>query len=244
MAQKKEVTLSICTSGGRLKLGLAAGRGHSRPDPAAGKVHSLSVREPNQEKRLFLSLDRLLKKAGARLEDVSGVCAVRGPGRFTGIRIGLTLAGSLELLLGCRARGVTVFEVLALAAAPLLPAGGKLAVLLHAFKDEYFVQFYRVAPGGKVPEALGAPVWLPEEGARELLAAANPGLCVADAEEKPGIYSLAPEGCVKAPPAVSLVTPEAVMAAGEFFGGPPEPLYLKPAKYELDAKASARGRKK
>ncbi len=227
--------LSICTSGRRLKLGLAA-----------GKFRSLSVKEPNQEKQLFPSLDLLLKRTGARLEDISGVCAVRGPGRFTGIRIGLTLAGSLELLLGCRARGVTVFEVLALAAAPLLPAGGKLAVLLHAFKEEYFVQFYRVAPGGKVPRPLGAPVWLPEAGARDLLVSAKPDLCAADDEEKPGIYSLVPAGCRKAPPSVSMVTPEAVMAAGEIFGGPMEPLYLKPAKYELDAgaKAKARGRKK
>jgi tRNA threonylcarbamoyl adenosine modification protein YeaZ len=226
MAQKKEVKLSICTSGGRLKLGLEA-----------GKFHASSVKEPNQEKQLFPSLDLLLKKSGARLEDLSGVCAVRGPGRFTGIRIGLTLAGSLELLLGCRARGVTVFEVLALSAAPLLPAGGKLAVLLHAFKEEYFVQFYRVPSGGKVPKPLGAPVWLSEAGARELLASAAPDLCVADAEEKPEIYSLAPAGCRKAPPGLSMVRPEAVMAAGEIFGGPLEPLYLKPAKYELDARA-------
>jgi hypothetical protein len=34
-----------------------------------------------------------------------------------------------------------------------------------------------------------------------------------------------------------MVRPEAVMAAGEIFGGPLEPLYLKPAKYELDARA-------
>ncbi|MDT8287944.1 MAG: tRNA (adenosine(37)-N6)-threonylcarbamoyltransferase complex dimerization subunit type 1 TsaB [Elusimicrobiales bacterium] len=233
MAKKKEVILSICTSGGRLKLGLSA-----------GKFHALSVKEPNQEKQLFVSLDRLLKKAGTRLEDVSGVRAVRGPGRFTGIRIGLTLAGSLELLLGCRAKGVTVFEALALAASPLLPRGGKLAVLLHAFKEEYFVQFYRVPAGGGTPRPLGVPVWLPEAGARGLLASAGPDLCVADAEEKPGIYSLAPASCPKAPPAVSMVTPAAVMAAGEVFGGPLEPLYLKPAKYELDAKSKARGLKK
>ncbi|HNT97036.1 MAG TPA: tRNA (adenosine(37)-N6)-threonylcarbamoyltransferase complex dimerization subunit type 1 TsaB [Elusimicrobiales bacterium] len=232
--KKKEVILSVCTSGGRLKLGLAAG----------GRSFALSVKEPNQEKRLFPSLEELLGKARAGLGDITEVRAVRGPGRFTGIRIGLTLARSLELLLGCRARGVTVFETLALAAAPLLPAGGKLAVLLHAFKEEYFVQFYRVPPGGKIPKPLGAPVWLPEAGARELLSSSAPDLCVADAEEKPGIYSLAPAGCPQAPARLSLVTPAAVCAAGAVYGAAPEPLYLKPAKYELDAKAKARGRGK
>lgn len=225
--KKKEVILSVCTSGGRLKLGLSAG----------GLSFALGVKEPNQEKQLFPLLEKLLKRTRAGLGDITEVRAVRGPGRFTGIRIGLTLARSLELLLGCRARGVTVFETLALAAAPLLPAGGKLAVLLHAFKDEYFVQFFRAPGRGAPPRPLGAPVWLPEAGARELLASSVPDLCVADAEEKPGIYSLAPAGCPKAPARLSLVTPAAVCAAGAVYGGPPEPLYLKPAKYELDAKA-------
>lgn len=40
-------------------------------------------------------LDQLVKRAGARPEDLEAVVAARGPGSFTGLRVGLALAAGL-----------------------------------------------------------------------------------------------------------------------------------------------------
>ena len=226
MAEK--LTLGICTSGSRLKVSVFDGK---RFLCAQKKVF-------NQETELFGAVNRLLAEAGGSLRGVGTVCAARGPGRFTGIRIALTLAGTLGALSGAAVRTATLFEVLALQAAGCAhyrrSGAGRLAVLLHAFKDEYFCQFFSATAGGG-PRADGGPVWLREAEMRALLAVRRPPYAVADAEEAPGIYSLLPEGAVRAPASVSRVLPDYVIKAalaGRY--GTLKPLYLKPAKYELE----------
>ena len=65
-----------------------------------------------QEKLLFPLLDKLLAKAGGTLQDVGKIFIVRGPGRFTGIRISLTFASMMQYLNNCQVRGATLFDVL------------------------------------------------------------------------------------------------------------------------------------
>lgn len=230
MAEK--VTLGICTSGSRLKLSVAAG----------GRVFQAQKKVFNQELALFPLVRRLLARAGADLRSVGTVCAVRGPGRFTGIRISLTLAGALKALGGAEVRTATLFEVLVLQAREtrhfkLWAAGnkgGRIAALLHAFKDEYFCQFFSLpgTPGGE-------PVWLKAEELKALLAGAGPLYAVGDAEEAPEIYGLLPAGAAAAPAAVSKIIPVCVIRAALAKGNRSlKPLYLKPAKYELENNVS------
>ncbi|MDA8243907.1 MAG: hypothetical protein M0025_07280 [Elusimicrobia bacterium] len=227
----KNTVLGLCTSGSRLKVAVSDGK---RFLGAQRKVF-------NQERELFALVRRGLAKLGSDLRGVGTVCAARGPGRFTGIRIALTLAGSLQALSGAAVRTATLFEMLALQAAESAdyrrrarsgPAG--LAVLLHAFKDEYFLQFFTAAPGRR-PRPEGEPAWLKAEAASARLAEAGKGIYViADAEEDPGIYGLLPPGAAAAPRSVSKVLPAYVIKAALAFRGPLKPLYLKPAKYELE----------
>jgi len=227
MAEK--VILGLCTSGTRLKIAAAAG---ARTAQAQKKVF-------NQEKFLFALVRKTLAAAGAELRQVGMVCAARGPGRFTGIRISLTLAGTLKALAGASVRTATLFEILALQAANTphfkkwAGAGGRrLAALVHAFKDEYFCQFFSAGP---LPRPDGEPVWLKAEELRALLAAQpGPLYAVADAEEEPGIYGLLPPAAARAPRAVSKILPAFVIKAALAYKNPTlKPLYLKPAKYEL-----------
>jgi tRNA threonylcarbamoyl adenosine modification protein YeaZ len=233
MAEK--ATLGICTSGSRLKLAAAAG----------GKVFEVQKKVFNQELFLFPLAESVLARAGSGLRSVGTVCAVRGPGRFTGIRISLTLAGALKALGGAAVYTVTLFEVLAdqAWATPQFCAwkasnpGGRLAALLHAFKDEYFCQFFRT--GGKAPAADGEPVWLKAEQLKELLAGAGKIFAVGDAEEAPEIYGLLPPGAAAAPRAVSRVRPASVISSALARKNRTlKPLYLKPAKYELENNVS------
>lgn len=226
------MTLGICTSGSRLKLAVLAG----------GRVFQAQKKVFNQELALFPMARRLLARAKANLRSVGTVCAVRGPGRFTGIRISLTLAGALKALGGAEVRTATLFEVLVLQAREARQfklwaaanKGGRIAALLHAFKDEYFCQFFtlRGSPDGD-------PVWLKAEELKALLAGAGALYAVGDAEEAPEIYSLLPAGAAAAPAAVSKIIPSYVIRAALARGNRSlKPLYLKPAKYELENNVS------
>lgn len=240
MAEK--VILGVCTSGSRLKMAVSSG----------GKVFSAQKKVYNQEIELFSMARRLLAKAGTDLRGVGAVCAVRGPGRFTGIRISLTLAGTLKTLSGAGVLTATLFETLVRGAAgtrhcrdwAAANGGGRLAALTHAFKDEYFCQFFRTGrkPGVFSPD--GDPVWLKSEDLRALLAAQEaPLYAVADAEEEPGIYGLLPAGAQRAPAAASKIIPAAVIGACLASGNRTlRPLYLKPAKYELENNISYTGK--
>ena len=229
-----KVILGLCTSGSRLKLAASAG----------GKVFSAQKKVFNQELALFPMARALLARAGSDLRSVNTVCSVRGPGRFTGIRISLTLAGALKAMAGAEVYTATLFEILALGAAdtPQFRAwakatgGARLAVLVHAFKDEYFCQLFNAGGKLKAPRPEGDPVWLKSEDLRAMLAGlAGPLYAAADAEEDPGIYGLLPAGVPKAPPAVSKIIPALVIKACLAYKNRTlRPLYLKPAKYELE----------
>jgi tRNA A37 threonylcarbamoyladenosine modification protein TsaB len=136
---------------------------------------------------------------------------------------------------------VTSFEILALQAFGTAHfrawagenPGGRMAALLHAFKDEYFCQFFRAA--GKLPRPDGAPVWLKAEEIKALLASAGRIYAVGDSEECPEIYGLLPAGAAAAPKSVSRVLPAYIIkAALAYKSRTLRPLYLKPAKYELE----------
>ncbi len=228
MAEK--IILVLCTSGRRLKVAVSAG----------GRISQAQKKEFNQERVLFPVIKRELEKHGAELRGVDTVCAARGPGRFTGIRISLTLAGTLKALAGVRVYTATLFEILALQAfesahfgAWAGPGKTRLAVLVHAFKDEYFCQFF-LAGGPRAPRPEGGPVWLKAEEIRKLLAGAGaPLYVIADAEEEPGIYSLAPGNAVKAAASLSKILPAYIIKAALLHKNQTlKPLYLKPAKYE------------
>ena len=141
MAEK--LTAGICTSGSRVKLSALA----------AGKFYNISKKALNQEKVLFPMFDCLLGGCSARLTDISTLCVITGPGRFTGLRVGLTFASVLKTLAGVQVYSSTLFDILAGQAAAskefqAWTAGKKeplIVALVHAFKDEYFCQAFQVS---------------------------------------------------------------------------------------------------
>ena len=224
----KELTLGLCTCASRLKLAVTGG----------GAALAAQKKIFNQERALFGLVRRELKKAGGDLRSVRTVCAARGPGRFTGIRIALTLAGALRALAGVKTFTATVFEILALQAFELDRRArelGRVAVVLHAFKDEYFCQFFRTGAKQRLPRAEGEPVWLKAAEAAALLAAQRaPYLAIGDSEEHPGVYGLPPASAPRCAKNISRVMPAYIIKAALACGRTSlTPLYLKPAKYEL-----------
>lgn len=192
-----------------------------------------------QEKLLFPVLNRLLNKAGASLEQVSTIFVIRGPGRFTGIRIALTFASMLKMLTRCTVKGATIFEVIyrqVLASRAYKtwlqthPAGA-VAVVVHAFREEYFLQIFDAQHH--------APKWLSREELLTQLSAYAYGLFVAGTDKDFApldellgkTYPLAPYKVCR----VQAGTLAALCAEKKWTHEALEPLYLKPARFELEA---------
>jgi len=122
--------------------------------------------------------------ASARLEfaALDAVAVTRGPGGFTGVRIGLATARALGLALAIPVIGITSFEAVAAAVPAEERRGRVLAVLLDAKRREVYVQAFDaallpLAPGtALVPEDLAGalpagPLLLAGDGAAQAAAA-------------------------------------------------------------------------
>lgn len=63
--------------------------------------------------RLWPAIDRVLKGAGIHLEQIEGIAVSQGPGSFTGLRVGISVAKTLALSLKKPLLGVSTLEILA-----------------------------------------------------------------------------------------------------------------------------------
>ncbi len=91
-------------------------------------------------------LERLLKETGWKPADIDLIGVSKGPGSFTGIRVGMACAKGMGMGLNVPVLGVSTLEVLLAGALndPLLALGDvkRLAVLIDAKKGEFFLQFF------------------------------------------------------------------------------------------------------
>lgn len=109
-------------------------------------------------------IERLAAGAGIDLRSLGAVAVSCGPGGFTGMRVGLAMARSLALAIGCPAIGIGSFQVLAAAAqrsAGLRPAHA--LVVLDSRREELFASELdaNLAP-------IGAAMLLPAAAIAEL----------------------------------------------------------------------------
>jgi tRNA threonylcarbamoyladenosine biosynthesis protein TsaB len=99
-------------------------------------------------------IDRLCRGQGWSPADVEEVYVSAGPGSFTGLRVGVTVAKTLAFATGARVVAVPTAEVLARNA----PAGWQnVVIVLDAKRDQIFTATF-------VNDGTGRPV--PREGAR------------------------------------------------------------------------------
>ena len=203
-----------------------------------GKIISSRRKGIKQEKLLFPILRGLLTKANAKLSDISRIFIIRGPGRFTGIRIALTFASMMQFLNKCEVKGATLFDVVfhQVTASQAYKTwykqrpDGVVAVILHAFREEYFLQIF--------DEKHVGPQWLSRDDLLRQLATSPVPLFVAGTDKE--FVSL--EGLVG--PSYTLarysdcrIQPSTLAALAQekrWTQNALEPLYLKPARFELE----------
>jgi len=193
--------LAIDTTGAALSLALQAGE--------RTIIFHKELSLPHDE-TLLPRTRRLLDRAGLRWGDLDALAAASGPGRFTGIRIGMAFTAVMARRLRVPALAVSRFAALA-ASAP----GKLVCAVLPGYRDESFYQLYRRAPSGEMRPA-GGPVWAAAE------------------DWERARREIAARGAVFAESAVRAA--DLITCAERLLRGnrrtPFEPLYLKPASYE------------
>ncbi len=168
-----------------------------------GKTYGVQKDGLKQEEYLFPLITKLCKKAKIKFKDIKQVFFIKGPGRFTGIRIAITLASVLKELCGAKVFSATVFDALKESALgdktfkawSKKNPNGFLITAAHAFRQEYFICAYALKPAaakGVIPDGADGggpraqlqlaalePKWLDLEGVSRYFARLKAPLFIA-----------------------------------------------------------------
>lgn len=165
------ITLAIDTSGA---VSVAVARG--------GKVLAkrLDARARHHDEVLLPMIDEVLAEAGADRTEITRVIAGRGPGPFTGLRVGLVTARSIATVLGAELWGVPSLDAIAAQVAAVYQGssnGGEsvqnnelksIGVALDARRKEVYYALYEVQADGTAVRVSEMAVAKPEEAAQVL----------------------------------------------------------------------------
>jgi tRNA threonylcarbamoyladenosine biosynthesis protein TsaB len=196
--------LAVDATGETLSLAVGA-RGRTLVVRRRGKA--------GHDELLLPAAEALLKRAGLKWADLDAVAAASGPGRFTGIRVGLSFAAAAGFQLKIPALAVGRLD-----AAAAKSGAPRVLAALPGWKDEVYHREFRRAKGGWRP--VGDAAWsAPADWPAARAAAERRGLAVAYGDTDAADLLPVAEGLLRA-----RRTP------------PFEPFYLKPAGYERPAR--------
>lgn len=127
------IVLALDTSASNCAAGIydgAQGRLLARQESNIGRGHA---------ELLMDQIDLCLKDSSLSYKDISRVSVVRGPGSFTGLRVGLSVAKGLALSLAVRAVGISALDCLA-HEADVEILGDQLLTVVEARRDQVYAQ--------------------------------------------------------------------------------------------------------
>ncbi len=196
-----------------------------------------------QSERLVPMIQAVMAEAGVAYPALDAIAVTRGPGGFTGVRIGLATARALALACARPVIGVSNFEAVAAAVPEDARTGRSLVVVIDAKRSDLYVQAFGAVPGaapeaapGAAPAADSAPVTLARAIApADLSAFLPPGplLLAGDAVEVAlaALEAAGREVVAAAAPGQADAGRVAALAAArplpEAGAPPPDPIYLR-----------------
>jgi tRNA threonylcarbamoyladenosine biosynthesis protein TsaB len=116
---------------------------------AVVRAHHVLGERASKAARLLADIDEVLSEAGIQREDLEAIAVGTGPGRYTGLRMGLVTARALALSLDVPVAGVSTLAALAHGAAGAIP-------IVDARRREVFTLLDHV-PVVLAPAALDLP---------------------------------------------------------------------------------------
>lgn len=142
---------------------------------AEGFLHTTKT----HSERLIPMLDQILRASAWKLTDLDFIGVVRGPGSFTGIRIGIATAQGLAQVLQIPMIGVLSLDTLAWAG---YGRSEEIVPILDARKNEWYTAQYRWSQNEKAPLTVKEPfAGEPEQWLNELASLEHSVLFVGDA---------------------------------------------------------------
>lgn len=114
-------------------------------------------RKETHSKHLMTLIDAVLGISKTKLSEIDGFAVVKGPGSFTGLRIGISTIKGLALPLQKPVCGISSLDVLALQFPPVIPS---IHVMIDARKKEVYYCGYASIDGEirkAGPESVGSP---------------------------------------------------------------------------------------
>ncbi|WP_270408953.1 tRNA (adenosine(37)-N6)-threonylcarbamoyltransferase complex dimerization subunit type 1 TsaB [Brachybacterium paraconglomeratum] len=168
--------VSVAAARGELVAGAAA-PSEGAAQSSGAELEVLAVRSDHRSRHhdevLLALVEETLSAAGVTRGELTGVVVGRGPGPFTGLRVGLVSARSIASVLGVPLHGLSSLDALAheaLAAVPAERGPVTVGVALDARRREVYHARYRREAGGEILRVAEPAVDAPAEVAAELTA--------------------------------------------------------------------------
>lgn len=128
MSDDRPTILAFDSGSRNLSVALAVG----------GRISDVEEPQSRSSARLPQLCEQLLTGADLAWNELDAVIAARGPGSFTGLRVGLAFALGLHQALGIRATAISTLRLLAAAADLERP----LTAAVNAWRDSWFIQTF------------------------------------------------------------------------------------------------------
>lgn len=179
---------------------------------------------------LMPMIEAVMAESGLGFAALDCLVVTRGPGTFTGVRIGLAAARGLGLAAGIPVLGLTTLEAVAAGAREAVRDDESLVVALDARRGEVYAQAFDAALG-----ALGEPgAFAPEAAAAR--APPGPGLVLGSGADlvagplaalRPGYRRVPALDPLPDAAAAAWLGARRIAEVGPPRGAPPGPLYLR-----------------
>jgi len=91
---------------------------------------------------ISILVNESLKSASLKMNDISGIITILGPGNYTSIRVGIAFSLGLSKSKSIPIYGISALEAISISQSRILKKNESLLVSVKAVKDEFFFQIF------------------------------------------------------------------------------------------------------